>query len=297
LQKKKSEPAVALAPAPSMGPSSSALFPTALGSSFGISTSLNLSSSHGPPILLRINVEDASDAVHYSTTISVSATMYMQEVLEHVCRKWKIKETKDWALLSHNHEILVPLDRTVASLEGSSDLVLIRRSSLPQYGFPVDGYKRYGGTTDPNAPIFRRMSEVPGRGKYPDTGMQMITAYKRYTVYRKVPMLVGRLVRTLAIDGDYIHIMPSANKAKGVFDSGKTYSYHIKSIHSVQSSKASANFKLVFRRDMGDKRYDFEAESAQAANEIVTTIRGLKTSLDRSSTVSKQRRSRHWKDT
>ncbi len=48
--------------------------------------------------------------------------------------------------------------------------------------------------------------------------------------------------------------MPSANKAKGVFDSGKTYSYHIKSVHSVQSSKASANFKLVFRRDMGDKR-------------------------------------------
>lgn len=114
--------------------------------------------------------------------------------------------------------------------------------------------------------------------------------------------------------------MPSANKAKGVFDSGKTYSYHIKSVHSVQRSKASANFKLVFRRDMGDKRYDFEAESEQVASacrsffflplsppflplvlicsldEIVTNIRSLKASLDRSSTVSKQRRSRHWKE-
>jgi len=243
-------------------------------------------------------VEDASDAVHYSTTISVSAIMYMQEVLEHVCRKWKIEDTKAWALLSQDFKILVPLDRTVASLAGSSDLVLVRRSSLPQYGFPVDGDKRYGRSTDPNASIFnlKRISDVPGRAKYADTGMQVIAAYKRYTVYRKVPMLVARLVRTLAIDGDYIHIMPSANKAKGVFDSGKTYSYHIKSVHSVQSSKASANFKLVFRRDMGDKRYDFEAESAQAANEIVTTIRGLKQSLDRSSTVSKQRRSRHWKE-
>ena len=62
--------------------------------------------------------------------------------------------------------------------------------------------------------------------------------------------------------------MPSANKARGVFDSGKTVSYHIKSIvNCSQSAKSSASFKIIFRRDGGDKRYDFEAESARQASE------------------------------
>ena len=105
--------------------------------------------------------------------------------------------------------------------------------------------------------------------------------------------------------------MPSANKAKGVFDSGKTYSYHIKSVVTcLQSSKTSASFKLVFRRDGGDKSYDFEAESVKAAStysaqnfklfhtytskaEIVTSVRSIKAGLDRASIVGKSRRSRH----
>ena len=60
--------------------------------------------------------------------------------------------------------------------------------------------------------------------------------------------------------------MPSANKARGVFDSGKTVSYNIKSVvNCSQSSKASSNFKLIVKRDGGDKRYDFEAESSRIA--------------------------------
>ena len=61
--------------------------------------------------------------------------------------------------------------------------------------------------------------------------------------------------------------MPTANKAKGVFDSGKTYSYHIKAVLSYgQSAKSSASFKLIFKRDTNDKRYDFEAESPRLAS-------------------------------
>ena len=92
-------------------------------------------------------------------------------------------------------------------------------------------------------------------------------------MYRKVPMLVGRLERTLAIDGDYIHIMPTANKARGVFDSGKTVSYHIKAVLSyAQSAKASTTFKIVFKRDAGDKRYDFEAESPREASKLFRIV-------------------------
>lgn len=61
--------------------------------------------------------------------------------------------------------------------------------------------------------------------------------------------------------------MPQANKAKNVFESGKTASYDIKSIVAVQQSgKNSATFKLVVPRDAErNKRYEFEAESAKMA--------------------------------
>jgi target of rapamycin complex 2 subunit MAPKAP1 len=63
--------------------------------------------------------------------------------------------------------------------------------------------------------------------------------------------------------------MSSANKARGYFDSGKTVSYHIKAVSSYgQSAKSSASFKIIFRRDAGVKRYDFEAESAKEASEL-----------------------------
>ncbi len=85
--------------------------------------------------------------------------------------------------------------------------------------------------------------------------------------------------------------MPSTNKAKAVFDNGKTYSYHIKSIADCQQSTKSSNiFKLVLT---GNKRYDFEAESPKLAGEIVQTIRSMRTALERSGTVNRSRRSRH----
>ncbi|KAG5653289.1 hypothetical protein H0H81_001353 [Sphagnurus paluster] len=61
--------------------------------------------------------------------------------------------------------------------------------------------------------------------------------------------------------------MPSTNKAmKAVFDSGKTSSYHIKSIADCQqSAKTSSVFKLVLSRAGVNKRYDFEAESPRLA--------------------------------
>ena len=81
--------------------------------------------------------------------------MYMQEVLELVCRKRKIDDPKDWALLSDDLKILVPLDRTVASLEGNLRLVLVQREMLPDYGFAIDADRRTARSIDPNG---RRIS-------------------------------------------------------------------------------------------------------------------------------------------
>jgi hypothetical protein len=80
-----------------------------------------------------------------------SAGMYMQEALELVCRKRKLQNPKDYALLLADMSILIPLDRTVASLQGKRELLLVKRSMLPQMG--VDVVKGIGRTTDPNGKI------------------------------------------------------------------------------------------------------------------------------------------------
>ncbi|KAF5387693.1 hypothetical protein D9615_000003 [Tricholomella constricta] len=278
---KMAEKLAILGPSLTAGAPGSAAFGSTLGS-LPLSTSLGPSSSHGPQIFLRIRVADTADAVHISTTIPVSAGMYMQEALELVCRKRKLSNPSDYALLLADMSILIPLDRTVASLQGKRELLLVKRSMLPQIGGDV--LKGTGRTTDPNASIFKRMSDTP-EVQYPSLS-DYAAGYKKYTIFRKAPMLLARQERTLAIDGVYIHIMPSTNKAmKAVFDSGKTSSYHIKSIADCQqSAKTSSVFKLVLSRGGANKRYDFEAESPRLAGEIVQTIKSLKASLERSGT-------------
>lgn len=77
-----------------------------------------------------------------------SAGMYMQEALELVCRKRKIENPNDYALLLADKSIIIPLDRTVASLQGKRELLLVKRSLLPQIG--AVALKGVGKTTDPN---------------------------------------------------------------------------------------------------------------------------------------------------
>jgi hypothetical protein len=99
----------------------------------------------------------------------------MQEVLEMVCKRRKMDHPNEYALILEN--ILVPLDRTVASLQGKMNLMLVRKSMLAELG--IDTGTRTTRTTDPNgerhrswreaqkadlrhtASIFKRNSDVP----------------------------------------------------------------------------------------------------------------------------------------
>jgi len=82
-----------------------------------------------------------------------SAGMYMQEALELACRRSRLQsDPNDYALLLADMNILIPLDRTVASLQGKRELLLVKRSMLPQMG--VDFIKGVGKTTDPNGITF-----------------------------------------------------------------------------------------------------------------------------------------------
>jgi hypothetical protein len=85
--------------------------------------------------------------------------MYMAEALDMVCRKRKLDNPKEWGLMLSDPKIPIPLDRTVASLAGKTELLLVKRSD-----YPMLGKNGVGRTTDPNASILKRMSEVPEGG-------------------------------------------------------------------------------------------------------------------------------------
>lgn len=240
----------------------------------------------GPSIFLKIKVAAKAD-VHYSTTINVTADTYMADVLEQVCRKRRLQDSKEWALMTENPSILIPLDRTVASLTGTKELLLVKRSLLDSLG--LGKHSRVPRSSDPNASIFDMLQDAnPGRGF--SSSMDYREAYKKYTVHRKIPMLVGRHERIIAIDGDYVHIMPSNNRA--FLDTMKTSSYHIKTVIGCKKTKkAPTSIKLVVLRDGGSKRYDFEAEDEKQAAEIVDTIKNLQRQyqLDRTGTLNKSK--------
>jgi len=263
-------------------PGSSAVTGTLLTSNMLSSNTLvGATVAAGPPVFLKVRVAETADAQYFSTTINVNSDMYNADVLELVCRKRRIMNPKEWVLLLGDMSIVIPLDRTVASLEGKKELVLYKRAWLGQLAYGLG--RRPGRSADPNASIFDS-SDVPA-------GIDPTAAYKRYTVLRKLPMLVGRHERILAIDGDYIHIMPSTTRR--FLDNVNTASYHIKSIYSCTQSKKIATYvKLIVKRDAGNKRYDFEAENVEQAAEIVASIKRLSKaySLERSITVNKKHR-------
>lgn len=219
-----------------LAPPSSVIPPSSSSSAIPPSTLLSNSifpgsyNSSGPQIFLRIRIQDTADAAHLYTTISVyvlsvyfvlaeafvplidstnsSATMYMQEALEMVCRRRRL-QAKEYALLLSDMSILIPLDRTVASLQGESDLRLVKRSMLPHMN--VDA-RPIGRSTDPNgtslslppcrhdeitfsltcrrchlASIFKRMSDVPDLDY--NTSQDFTAAYKVGTLGLASPPL------------------------------------------------------------------------------------------------------------
>ncbi|TKY85177.1 hypothetical protein EX895_006257 [Sporisorium graminicola] len=232
--------------------------------------------SSSQSIFLRVLVTPNPE-VRYKTTLQVPSDMYLADVLEMICRKRHLSNVDDWALIVPDKSIVVPLDRTVESLQGNHDLALVRRSSLGALGGTgalsssstnpnASIFKRYSATSDPNAPL--------GQPKY-TKALDIAAAYKSYTVYRKSPMFGGRHnERSLTLDGDWLHIMPTDMKTFG-----KAASFHVSSVVACKlSSKVVNGFKLVVWRESprDTKRYDFEADSGRIAAEIVREINLLR---------------------
>lgn len=100
--------------------------------------------------------------------------------------------------------------------------------------------------------------------------------YHKYTVWRRLPMsFINRHERTLAIDGEYVYIMP--NDEKLWYDTNfKTTTFHVSQIMSCKVSKrVPSNFKIVVMKANGPKRYVFEALNNAEAKEIIGKLKTL----------------------
>ncbi|KAJ9103924.1 hypothetical protein QFC21_002387 [Naganishia friedmannii] len=234
---------------------------------FGSSSTSGPSGMGGVMVHLKIRIIRTKDVQHI-TTITVPSEMYFADIIEVLIKKKRLSpsEPSEWALLLGDLSMVLPLDRTVESLMGNVDLALVTKSWAEVKGLSTGGRngERRGG--DPSTSIFKRGSEQ-NKPRY-GTNMDYESTYRKYKVQRKMP--IGKHERILAIDGDYIHVMPTDTRA--FFDSMKTSSFHATSITACkQYAKSPSSLRIVVWRDGTEKRYEFEAESPRESGEIVIT--------------------------
>ena len=73
--------------------------------------------------------------------------MYIADLTEILCRKKRLPlPASDWVLCLADYSLAIPVDRTVASLEGQTDLALVKAQWAAQKGLRT-GLRRGG---DPN---------------------------------------------------------------------------------------------------------------------------------------------------
>ncbi|KAI8083989.1 stress-activated map kinase interacting protein 1-domain-containing protein [Gilbertella persicaria] len=218
-----------------------------------------------------------NEEVSATTAIPVYAEMFIGDVLELVSRKRKL-DPNEYMLTIADSNVIVSNDTTVESMKGITDLTLTKKGttlSIPttshSWRSPIKRKKEEG-----NHPMYFSTTESsptagPSTTNANDT---LLSQYKKYTVSRKMPMFVSKRVYIMAIDGDYIHLMPPEHK--GMFDSVKTTSFHASAVRSCkQSKKVPTNFKVIILKERDFKTYDLEAESTKEASEICGRIRFL----------------------
>jgi hypothetical protein len=201
--------------------------------------------------ILRIHLSSL-EALAQTVSLNVTTDAYLAEVLEEVCRKLQLDRAHH-VLKLHDQNTVIPLDQTVASLGPLCDLDLQRRrfgdGPSESTGSPIYGSPSAYFSGSANRSRFGLRERAPSRLQTINPAPDLIlgTNYLKFTVWRKQPMsFIGRHERTLAIDGEYVHIMPS-EAGKTIFESSiKTTSIHTSTIIGCKFSKKTPNHFKVF---------------------------------------------------
>ncbi|TGO41545.1 hypothetical protein BHYA_0020g00430 [Botrytis hyacinthi] len=236
----------------------------------------------GTKKILSIHIHSINATPGQMVALEVTTDTYLADVLDTVCKKRQLDKAGHVLKLTGSGTV-VYLDRTVGSIGNSSELDLYRRR------FATDGPLTMTGSpssSTPNSLMVDRPDPRKAR-----KGTQMLVPhplmesvkqdelgsanYRRYIVWRKQPMrFVGMNERVIAIDGEYLHILP-ASTGKTMFEGqGKTTTVHFSNVVGCKVTRRHpTNFKLVVYKSREEKRYDFEAKSADEAAEIVYEIK------------------------
>lgn len=208
---------------------------------------------HGVQKFLRVHIHSSDTAPGQMVTIDITTDAYLAEVLDIVCKKRQLDKANHVLKLTGSG-VVVFLDRTVGSIGNRSDLDLFRRC------FATDGPLTMNGSpisTSPKSAIiaeglaFRRIKKPSGNThplaqeaiKQDELGS---ANYRKYTVWRKQPMrFVGMNEKVIAIDGEYLHIMP-AGTGKTMFEGqGKTTTVHFSNVVGCKVARRHpTNFKV-----------------------------------------------------
>lgn len=235
--------------------------------------------------------------------VSCTTDTYIGDIFDQVCRDLTLEKAL-YILKVSGSTTVAPPDRTVEALDTRMDLDLLRRRFV---GDGVFGLAGSPGSSSPNAPLVISTGVAPKKAKKGERanvaghGHQLVhplskhdgsTAlahttstgyYRRYAVLRKQPMsFASSTSRLLALDNEYMHIMPGESGAKAgaraggawAEGQGKTTTVHFSSVvGSKVSKKHNKMFRVVVFKERETKRYDFEASSADEALEIVREIK------------------------
>lgn len=190
------------------------------------------------------------------------------------------------SLANASAERTAPKSTLNSGINGTSSYRVVKKSTSTgnlslSYGSSLGNARRNStGASNAEVPAFskqpqsNRIGDMSIRNELLPGGVNGV-GYEKYTVWRRQPMsFISRHERVLAIDGEYIHIMPSEDRTW--FDSPKTSSFHISQVLKVkQSHKVPSNFKVVVMKTSGPKRYDLEALDSNESAIIVNRIKSL----------------------
>lgn len=218
--------------------------------------------------LLRVHIHSLDAAPGQLVTVDVTTGTYLAEVLDIVCKKRQLDKANHVLKLTGSGTVVL-LDRTVDSIGNRTELDLFRRR------FATDGPLTMSGSptsTSPRTPMggsfeaaggsgsaFRKARKAQAAGALGGVAAHPLAReamkqdemgsanYRKYTVWRKQPMrFVGMNERVIAIDGEYLHIMPSQS-GKTVFEGreGKTTTVHFSNVIGCKVTRRHpTNFKV-----------------------------------------------------
>jgi hypothetical protein len=211
-------------------------------------------SRNGIQKLLRIHIHSADAAPGQMITLDVTTDTYLADVLDVVCKKRQLDKANHVLKLTGSGTVVL-LDRTVESIGNRTELDLYRRR------FATDGPLTMSGSPSSTSPKVglmgdrtdvRKVRKGQIMGTHP-LAQETVKAdemgsanYRKYTVWRKQPMrFVGMNERVLAIDGEYLHIMP-ASTGKTMFEGqGKTTTVHFSNVVGCKVTRRHpTNFKV-----------------------------------------------------